>query len=109
MLNRMGSYSMNAEPSKPVVDRYQKRNFSIVIVSSVKAYISMGSYSMDTKPSKTSEYDQEIPQSQTADKPEASRGRATQQSRDTGQTNKAKQPALSFPYRDDCKTRMYTK
>ena len=44
-----------------------------------------------------SEYDQEIPQSQTADKPVASYGRATQQSRDTGKTNKAKQPALSSP------------
>ena len=30
-----------------------------------------------------SEYDREIPQSQTADKPMAPRGRATQQSRDT--------------------------
>ena len=34
-----------------------------------------------------SEYDQEIPQSQTADKPIASRGRATQQSRDNRKTN----------------------
>ena len=34
-----------------------------------------------------SEYDQEIPQSQTADKPMAPRGRATQQSRDTRKTN----------------------
>ena len=43
-----------------------------------------------------SEYDQEIPQSQTADKPVASRGRATAQSRDTMKTNlKAKQSALS--------------
>ena len=33
------------------------------------------------------EYDQEIPQSQTADKPMAPRGRATQQSRDTKNTN----------------------
>ena len=41
------------------------------------------------------EYDQEIPQSQTADKAVASWGRATQQSRDTRKTNKAKQPALS--------------
>ena len=32
---------------------------------------------------KNTEYDQEIPQSQTADKPMALRGRATQQSRDT--------------------------
>ena len=33
------------------------------------------------------EYDQEIPQSQTADKPMAPRRRATQQSRDTRKTN----------------------
>ena len=34
-----------------------------------------------------SEYDQEIPQSQTADNPMAPRGRATQPSRDTRKTN----------------------
>ena len=34
-----------------------------------------------------SEYDQEIPQSQTTDKHHAPRGRATQQSRDTRKTN----------------------
>ena len=34
-----------------------------------------------------SEYDQEIPQSQTADNPKTPRGRATQPSRDTKQTN----------------------
>ena len=36
---------------------------------------------------KVSEYDQEIPQSQTADNPMASRGRAAQPSRDTRKTN----------------------
>ena len=36
---------------------------------------------------KNSEYDQGIPQSQTADNPMALRGRATQQSRDTRKTN----------------------
>ena len=36
------------------------------------------------------EYDQEIPQSQTADKPMASWGRATQQSQDTRKTKKQK-------------------
>ena len=36
---------------------------------------------------KNSEYDQEIPQSQTADKPMAPRGIATQQSQDTRNTN----------------------
>ena len=34
-----------------------------------------------------SEYDQEMPQSQTADNPVAPRGRATQPSRDTRKTN----------------------
>ena len=34
-----------------------------------------------------SEYDQEIPQSQTADDPMAPRGRATQPSRDTRKAN----------------------
>ena len=34
-----------------------------------------------------SEYDQEIPQSQTADNPMAPRGRAAQPSRDTRKTN----------------------
>ena len=37
--------------------------------------------------SKNSEYDQEIPQSQTADKPMAPRKRATQHPRDTRKTN----------------------
>ena len=48
---------------------------------------------------KVSEYDQEIPQSQTTDNPVAPRGRAVQPSRDTRTTNKAKQPALSSPSR----------
>ena len=34
-----------------------------------------------------SEYDQEIPRSQTADKPMTPHGRATQPSQDTGETN----------------------
>ena len=44
-----------------------------------------------------SEYDQEIPQSHTADNPTAPREepRAAQPSRDTRKTNQAKQPALS--------------
>ena len=45
------------------------------------------------------EYDEEIPLSQTADKPMALRGRAIQQSQDTRETNLAKQPALSSPSR----------
>ena len=46
-----------------------------------------------------SEYDQEIPQSQTADNPMASRGRAAHPLRETRKTKKAKQPALSSPSR----------
>ena len=60
-------------------------------------------------PKIVSKYDQEIPQSQTADKPVAPRGRATQQPRDTRKTNKPEQPALSLPHQYDCKTRMDTK
>ena len=50
-------------------------------------------------PEIVSEYDQEIPQSQTADNPVAPRGRAAQPSRDTRKTNQAKQAALSSPSR----------
>ena len=45
------------------------------------------------------EYDQEIPQSQTADNPVGPRGRAAQPSQDTRKTNEAKQSALSSPSR----------
>ena len=45
------------------------------------------------------EYDQEIPQSQTADNPVARQGRAAQPSRDTRKTNQAKQPAPPSPPR----------
>ena len=44
-------------------------------------------YSMTSCSKKVSEYDQEIPQSQTAVNPMAPRGRATQPSRDTRKTN----------------------
>ena len=44
-------------------------------------------YELDESISKNSEYDQEIPQLQPADKPMAPRGRATQPSRDTRKTN----------------------
>ena len=48
---------------------------------------------------KNSEYDQEIPQSQTAAKPVSSLGRARQQLQDTRKINKAEQPTLSIPPR----------
>ena len=46
-----------------------------------------GHFSILTNPKIVSEYDQEIPQSQTADNPVAPRGRAAQPSRDTRKTN----------------------
>ena len=52
-----------------------------------------------TAPKIVSEYDQEIPQSQTADSPVALQGRAAQPSRDTRKTNLAKQSTLSSPSR----------
>ena len=55
------------------------------------------------EPRIVSEYDQEIPQSQTADNPMAPRGRATQPSRDTRKTNKQSNH-LSLPHQDDCNT-----
>ena len=45
-----------------------------------------------------SEYDQVIPQSQTADKPVVSWGRATQQSRDTRKTSKATSSLFPIAY-----------
>ena len=48
---------------------------------------------------KNNEYAQEIPQSQTTDKPMAPQGRSIQPSQDTRKTNSAKQPALSSPSR----------
>ena len=51
-----------------------------------------------------SEYDQEIPQSQTSDNPMAPRG-SPKPSRDTRKTNKASNQ-LSLSYQDDCNTRM---
>ena len=50
---------------------------------------------------KVSEYDQDIPQSQTADKPMASINNHETPGRQTKQSNQ-----LSLPHRDDCKTRM---
>ena len=52
-----------------------------------------------------SEYDQEIPQSQTADNPVAPRGRAAQPSQTPGRQVKQSNQ-LSLPHQDDCNTKM---
>ena len=52
-----------------------------------------------------SEYDQEIPQSQTADNPVAPRGRAAQPPRTPGRQIKQSNQ-FSLPHQDDCNTRM---
>ena len=53
---------------------------------------------------KNSEYDQEITQSQTADKPMAARSRANHHETPGRQTKQSNQLYLS--HQDDCKTRM---
>ena len=58
----------------------------------MKSYMEIQAYiktrkNLDTEPKIVSEYDQEIPQSQTTDNPVAPRGRAAQPSRDTRKTN----------------------
>ena len=50
-------------------------------------YIALFCRALNAQLKIVSEYDQEIPQSQTADNPVAPRGRATQPSRDTRKTN----------------------
>ena len=52
---------------------------------SILPYVSL--LSAKSIPKIVSEYDQEIPQSQTADNPVAPRGRAAQPSQDTRKTN----------------------
>ena len=56
-------------------------------VSLLRTAQSLLTVTLDYKPKIVSEYDQEIPQSQTADNPVAPRGRAAQPSRDTRKTN----------------------
>ena len=82
-----------------------KPNFSDQFEKIAKRYIKVGYYLDIMRQSAclvlkiVSEYDQEIPQSQTADNPVASRGRAVQPSRNTRKTNYEKQSALSSPSR----------
>ena len=56
---------------------------------------------------KVSEYDQELPQSHTADKPTAPLGRATEREIPGRQTLCNNQ--LSLPHQDDCNTTKDTK
>ena len=64
-----------------------------------QTFMKFGSQCSVHVPKTASEYDQEIPQSQTADNPAAPRGRAAQPPQDTRKTNQAKQSALSSPTR----------
>ena len=61
---------------------------SVLIDNSIRIFNKHLIYkSRDIIPRIISEYDQEIPQSQTADDPMTPRGRAAQPSRDTRKTN----------------------
>ena len=68
-------------------DTYECTKNSQIVNAMVSICVSADSQvsSLDTKI--VSEYDQEIPQSQTADNPVTPRGRAAQTSRDTTKTN----------------------
>ena len=55
-----------------------------------------------------SEYDREIPQSQTANKPVAPRGRATQHNHETPGSKTKQSNQLSLPHQDECKLKKDT-
>ena len=68
--------------SMDVVDCLRMYNSFLITASSVVTVLGNSLHVIQK-----SEYDQEIPQSQTADKPMAPRGYATQKSRETRKTN----------------------
>ena len=80
------------------------QTFDTLIVF-LKEFFEKVNFEKKSADNKNSEYDQEIPQSQTADNPMAPRGRAAQPSRDTRKTIKQSNQ-LSLPHQDDCNTRM---
>ena len=69
----------------------------------IEAYIIIPRHCYPMHSEKVSEYDQKIPLSQTADKPMALGGRATQQSRHLGRQTK-KNNQLSLSHQDDCRS-----
>ena len=86
--------------SMDVVDCLRMHNSFLITACSVVTVLGNSLHVIQKR-----EYDQEIPQSQTADKPMAPRGCATQISRETRkQTKQSNQ--LSPPHQDDCETRM---
>ena len=81
-------------------DKLSKETSSLLLIKMIaelKGHKAMHKIKLNKHRHIVSEYDQEIPQSQTADKFMAPQGRATQQPHDTRGTNKAKQPAFSSP------------
>ena len=88
--------SFTPPPPIPPKKKKKKKNAHKKNTTSSFRHLERGIKDFNTKKCKC---DQKIPQSQTADKPMAPRGRPTRPSRDTRKTNQAKQPALSFPSR----------
>ena len=66
---------------------YSLNVFLKASICSLNVFLKAAIYSLKVFLKLVSEYDQEIPQSQTADNPVAPRGRAAQPSRDTRKTN----------------------
>ena len=84
-----------ASPQSPVISQPEKGCFDRTsAVSQSIRYLKI-----------VSEYDQEIPQSQTADNPVAPRGRAAQPSQTPGRQIKQSNQR-SLPHQDDCNARM---
>ena len=69
----------------------------------VDAYIIIPRHCFTMQSEIVSEYDQEIPQSQTADKPMVLRGRAYNNHKTLGRQTK-KNIQLSLPHQDDCRS-----
>ena len=74
----VGSNNFSAQFIK-IISHYKKIGYNINVLQQTACLV--------VNPKIVSEYDQKIPQSQTADNPVAPRGRATQPSRDTRKTN----------------------
>ena len=77
-------------PNSRLCAKFENHDYNGILLGdsgyALKPYLLTPILNPHTPPEIVSEYDQEIPQSQTADNPTAPRGRAAQLSRDTRKT-----------------------
>ena len=81
----LGHFQMPLVPSRYILKENKENEHFLGLILSLNQFIFTQTMKFELKIVR--EYDQEIPQSQTADNPVAPRGRAVQPSRDTRQTN----------------------